>query len=142
VNAEARGFVERRHVGLLLAAGLVASSSALAGEELRPPPPSRQSPGNPPLYEVAGGGHVLASAEGYVELGVASWYGSEFHGNRTASGEVFDMHDMTAAHRTLPIPMYVEAALPEDRPERCQAAQVRSVAVLVRAPTVVRFRGC
>lgn len=98
--------VERRHVGLLLAAGLVASPPALAGKELHPPGSSRQSPG---FYEVAGRRyHVLADAEGYVALGVASWYGSAFHGKQTASGEVFDMHAMTAAHRTLPIPTDVE----------------------------------
>lgn len=40
---------------------------------------------------------------GYVERGVASWYGPGFHGNRTANGERFDMHRLTAAHRTLPL---------------------------------------
>jgi rare lipoprotein A len=38
----------------------------------------------------------------YREVGVASWYGEEFHGRKTANGEVYDMHGMTAAHRTLP----------------------------------------
>jgi rare lipoprotein A len=38
----------------------------------------------------------------YVEEGVASWYGVPFHGRRTSNGEVYDMHEMTAAHRTLP----------------------------------------
>src|SRR5438093_4480412 len=40
---------------------------------------------------------------GYVERGVASWYGPGFHGNRTANGERYDMHQLTAAHRTLPL---------------------------------------
>src|SRR5438552_3593738 len=40
---------------------------------------------------------------GYVERGVASWYGPGFHGNQTANGERFDMHQFTAAHRTLPL---------------------------------------
>lgn len=40
------------------------------------------------------------------ERGVASWYGRKFHGRRTASGEVYDMYAMTAAHPTLPIPSY------------------------------------
>jgi rare lipoprotein A len=40
---------------------------------------------------------------GYVERGMASWYGPGFHGNRTANGERFDMHKLTAAHRTLPL---------------------------------------
>jgi len=40
--------------------------------------------------------------EGYTEKGIASWYGEPYHGRRTASGEVYDMHRMTAAHKTLP----------------------------------------
>ena len=40
---------------------------------------------------------------GYVERGMASWYGPGFHGNRTANGERYDMHKLTAAHRTLPL---------------------------------------
>jgi rare lipoprotein A len=40
--------------------------------------------------------------KGHVEKGLASWYGEPYHGRRTASGEVYDMHEMTAAHRTLP----------------------------------------
>jgi len=45
---------------------------------------------------------------GYTERGVASWYGGHFHGRRTASGEVYDMHGYTAAHRTLPFETLVE----------------------------------
>jgi rare lipoprotein A len=41
-----------------------------------------------------------------VQTGVASWYGKPFHGRRTASGEVYDMHAMTAAHKTMPLPSY------------------------------------
>jgi rare lipoprotein A len=60
-------------------------------------------------YQVLGQRYrILDSAEGYVERGVASWYGPKFHGNVTASGERFDMHALTAAHRTLPIPTDVE----------------------------------
>jgi rare lipoprotein A len=44
----------------------------------------------------------------YEEEGIASWYGSEFHGRSTANGELFDMHQMTAAHRTLPLPSIVQ----------------------------------
>jgi rare lipoprotein A len=49
---------------------------------------------------------VLSSADGYVERGVASWYGTQFHGLRTATGEPYDMFAMTAAHKTLPLPCY------------------------------------
>jgi rare lipoprotein A len=67
----------------------------------------RSSLGNPPFYSVAGRRYaLLASADGYVERGVASWYGPDFHGGRTATGELYDMYGMTAAHKTLPIPCY------------------------------------
>jgi len=64
--------------------------------------------GNPPFYDVLGHRYyVLASAEGYVARGVASWYGPTFHGVRTAIGEPYDMFAMTGAHKTLPLPCYV-----------------------------------
>jgi rare lipoprotein A len=63
--------------------------------------------GNPPFYMVAGRRYVvLPSSAGYVERGVASWYGTEFHGLRTSTGEAYDMFAMTAAHKTLPLPCY------------------------------------
>ncbi len=63
--------------------------------------------GNPPHYEVFGRRYyVLPESRGYRERGVASWYGSKFHGRRTSSGEPFDMYAMTAAHKTLPLPAY------------------------------------
>ena len=67
----------------------------------------RSAFGNPPFYNVGGRRYVvLPSAAGYVERGVASWYGTEFHGLRTATGESYDMFAMTAAHKTLPLPCY------------------------------------
>ncbi len=45
----------------------------------------------------------LADSTGFVETGVASWYGHDFHGKRTSSGEVYDMQGLTAAHKTLPL---------------------------------------
>jgi rare lipoprotein A len=63
--------------------------------------------GNPASYEVYGQRYVvLASAAGFSERGVASWYGPDFHGKSTSSGETYDMYAMTAAHKTLPIPCY------------------------------------
>ena len=63
--------------------------------------------GNPPYYEVDGVVyHVLSSGAGYSETGIASWYGQKFHGRRTSSGEVYDMYQYTAAHKTLPLPSY------------------------------------
>jgi rare lipoprotein A len=69
----------------------------------------RAARGNPPFYEVFGQRYVvLPTADGFVERGVASWYGPGFHGESTSSGEPYDMHAMTAAHKTLPLPAYVQ----------------------------------
>ena len=63
--------------------------------------------GNRPEYEVWGKTYsVMESAQGYQAEGVASWYGAKFHGRRTSSGEVYDMYRLTAAHRSLPIPVF------------------------------------
>jgi len=72
-----------------------------------PEPLSRY--GNGPTYEVLGKHYrVLETSSGYRERGVASWYGTKFHGNLTSNREVYDMHSMTAAHKTLPLPTWVE----------------------------------
>jgi rare lipoprotein A len=64
--------------------------------------------GNPPSYEVFGRRYyVMASSVGYVERGVASWYGPGFHKELTSVREPYDMYGMTAAHKTLPLPAYV-----------------------------------
>jgi rare lipoprotein A len=67
----------------------------------------RSAHGNPPFYDVYGQRYfVLPAATGYLERGVASWYGPTFHGGNTSSGEQYDMYGMTAAHKTLPLPTY------------------------------------
>ena len=59
-------------------------------------------------YTVFGNRYVpLAEVRPFRQRGLASWYGRRFHGQRTSSGEVYDMYAMTAAHPTLPIPSYV-----------------------------------
>ena len=64
--------------------------------------------GNGPTYEVFNKWYtVMDSSAGYKERGVASWYGKKFHGNLTSNREVYDMYEMTAAHKTLPLPTYV-----------------------------------
>ncbi len=69
----------------------------------------RSKYGNPKTYIVAGKRYtVRKTAKGFVQTGIASWYGTKFHGHRTSSGEAYDMYAMTAAHKTLPIPSYVE----------------------------------
>ncbi len=97
-------------------------SSSPAGSNVPVPPPDvfaipdavprvepRARRGNPPFYEVFGKRyHVLASSEGHVERGTASWYGPGFHAASTSMGEPYDMYAMTAAHKTLPLPAYAE----------------------------------
>ncbi len=65
--------------------------------------------GNPTSYVVMGKRYyVQSTSQGHVERGIASWYGSKFHGRRTSSGEIYDMYGMTAAHTTLPLPTYAQ----------------------------------
>lgn len=71
----------------------------------------RSSGGNPSSYKVFGKTYyVMQHSKNYVERGIASWYGTKFHGNRTSNGEIYDMYKMTAAHKSLPIPTYVQVS--------------------------------
>lgn len=73
----------------------------------RAEPASRQ--GNGPEYRQSGRTYrVRETSAGYREEGLASWYGRDFHGRPTATGERYDMNAMSGAHRTLPLPTYVE----------------------------------
>ncbi|MDT8369207.1 MAG: septal ring lytic transglycosylase RlpA family protein [Longimicrobiales bacterium] len=72
-------------------------------------PPGVRPPDPGHVYEVFGETYiVLSDATGYDERGEASWYGAEFDGRPTATGEVFNMHGLSAAHRTLPLHTVVE----------------------------------
>ncbi|MEO1246175.1 MAG: septal ring lytic transglycosylase RlpA family protein [Pseudomonadota bacterium] len=109
---------------LLAAAGLLGACSS---SPLRDGPPDRGASGssttpatvprpealsrygNGPIYEVLGRTYrVMESSSGFRERGVASWYGKKFHGRLTSNREVYDMYAMTAAHKTLPLPTWVE----------------------------------
>jgi rare lipoprotein A len=80
-----------------------------------PPPPAAPAPRHEPPapetradqprpYKALGKWYQpIPDASGFRQLGLASWYGPDFHGKRASSGEIYDMHDMTAAHRTLPL---------------------------------------
>ena len=101
---------------------LLASCGIPRPEQSRPrpapgrpvPPPRPQAPaadtpvkiGKP--YQVAGIWYYPGDEAHYDEVGLASWYGAQFHGGQTANGEVFDMDRIGAAHKTLPLPSYVE----------------------------------
>lgn len=76
-----------------------------AAPEPTPAALPRSRYGNPDQYEVFGKRYYLRSeSRGFVQEGLASWYGQKFHGRRTSSGEPFDMYALTAAHKELPIP--------------------------------------
>ncbi len=86
---------------LLLLLGLAAGCTRTV---VGPPPPG----GYGRSYEVLGRTYrTLNTAHGYVERGLASWYGREFHGRRTSSGERYNMYALTAAHKTLPLDTWV-----------------------------------
>jgi len=88
--------------------GPAAGSVARLPDDAVPREEPRSRYGNGPIYEVLGKTYqVLDSSDGYRERGVASWYGNKFHGRLTSNREVYDMHAMTAAHKTLPLPTYV-----------------------------------
>mgnify|MGYP001980479119 FL=1 len=76
--------------------------------EVVPEPVVRTIAGNRSPYTVLGKSYfVLSSEEGYSERGIASWYGEKFHGHKTSNGEVFDMYQVSAAHKSLPIPSFL-----------------------------------
>ena len=72
-----------------------------------PPAPARPQ-GYPKPYKVFGQWYQpLPDSRGFRQSGIASWYGSDFHGKKTSSGETYDMYALTAAHKTLPLGTYV-----------------------------------
>ncbi|HUO96353.1 MAG TPA: septal ring lytic transglycosylase RlpA family protein [Steroidobacteraceae bacterium] len=92
---------------VVVAAPRPSDAAILALPDAVPSAEPRAALGNPPFYEVYGQRYtVLESSHDYLERGVASWYGPDFHGVRTSTGEPYDMYAMTAAHRTLPLPAY------------------------------------
>ena len=126
IRPHARADAIRRAFAALLLIGLASGCSGPGGTVRDGPPTPGQIPdlatieepeprqeprspyGNPPSYQQFGQTYVVRdSSHGYRERGVASWYGTKFHGRRTSSGEPYDMYKMTAAHRTLPLPSYV-----------------------------------
>jgi rare lipoprotein A len=98
-------------VAAVLALGACAQAELVshAAKKMQPSTPEPRAGeykiGKP--YEVAGVWYYPRVEYGYRETGIASWYGPNFHGNRTANGETFDQYKLTAAHRTLPLPSMV-----------------------------------
>jgi len=82
------------------------SPRVVSGNRKVPDGGGRYMVGEP--YRVAGKTYIPQDdPEGYTATGYASWYGNNFHGRKTANGEVYDMHELSAAHPTLPLPCYV-----------------------------------
>jgi rare lipoprotein A len=71
------------------------------------PPESRQKAYQRPYTVLGQRYEPLQTHAGFVQTGIASWYGQDFHGKKTSNGETYDMHAMTAAHKTLPLGVYV-----------------------------------
>ncbi len=87
---------------------LLLSSCARERHYIRVPPTEETEGGISEFYEMNGTRYYpLPDSIGFVETGKASWYGEAFHGRPTSSGEIFNMHKNTAAHKTLPIGTYV-----------------------------------
>ncbi len=111
-DGQPRSAADRAHHALALAGaagdgpGDHARALAALPEPVRDLPRSRR--GNTDGYTVFGREYrVLDTAHGHREDGVASWYGAKFHGRDTSSGEPYDMHRLTAAHKSLPLPTFV-----------------------------------
>ena len=71
-----------------------------------PAPVGRYKVGSP--YQIKGVWYYPKEDINYSETGIASWYGPNFHGKKTANGEIFDQNEVSAAHRTLPMPSVVQ----------------------------------
>ncbi len=99
-----------RHLVLLYAMALIAvmlmggcGKKNIPTSDPKKSTPSGTAPAKPHTYTIRGKTYTtMASAHGYTEEGLASWYGKDFHGKRTANGEVYNMYGMTAAHKLLP----------------------------------------
>jgi rare lipoprotein A len=109
------GHLHRNALRAALVAGLLSLVAACAGvatpETSRLPvvtDPAPIVPGTMRPYQIRGRWYQPAEQPGYDQTGLASWYGDQLHGRPTATGERFDMHALTAAHKTLPLPGLVE----------------------------------
>ncbi len=109
--ASARSILSAILVAALLSgcvAPVVAPRTQAPLPKFGPGPLTSHTPGNKSPYVVFDKTYtVMPSSLGYVEIGIASWYGKKFHGRLTSNGEVYDMYQLTAAHKALPLPSVV-----------------------------------
>ncbi|MDP3403068.1 MAG: septal ring lytic transglycosylase RlpA family protein [Brevundimonas sp.] len=107
-----------RVVAVAALVSLLAACASVGGSGGRGRVPERAAPvvtdpapivsGTMRRYQIRGRWYQPAEQPDYDVVGLASWYGDQFHGRPTATGERFDMHALTAAHKTLPLPGLVE----------------------------------
>lgn len=100
----------------LLILGMIVSACSTNNQVQTSAPPSAPPGvkiGNP--YKIAGKWYTPAENPSYNQVGIASWYGADFHNKQTANGEVYNMNALTAAHTTLPMPSYVRVTNLENR---------------------------
>jgi rare lipoprotein A len=93
------------------AVGMMLAGCVVPDQPAPPPPAVAQTHGIYKIgdpYQIDGVWYSPAEDWSYDETGIASWYGESFHGKYTANGETFDLNELTAAHRTLPMPCVVE----------------------------------
>lgn len=90
---------------IVLTAILSACGESGSLQTSAPPTPDGVKVGSP--YQIAGKWYTPEIDPDYNQVGIASWYGTDFHNKQTANGEVFDMNALSAAHTTLPMPSYV-----------------------------------
>lgn len=98
-----------KHISVLMGVMAIVAL-ALSGCAGKPPPPPPKAKGAYKVgqpYQVAGVWYYPREQPDYDETGIASWYGPDFHGKATANGETYDMNALTAAHKTLPMPVNV-----------------------------------
>jgi rare lipoprotein A len=95
----------RQGVIVAAAAALLAACATSSHRVSALPPAGVYKVGQP--YQINGSWYYPHEQPDYDETGIASWYGPAFHGKRTADGEIFDANGLTAAHRTLPLPVNV-----------------------------------
>jgi peptidoglycan lytic transglycosylase len=144
-------------LGCLLLADCAASNKYAGGEPQ--PSPRVVAPGEPvpkgggnyrvgKPYMVAGRAYFPSADPRYTAEGTASWYGADFHGRLTANGEVFDMHSLSAAHPTMPMPSYARVTnLDNGRSiivrvnDRGPYAQNRVIDVSIAAAKALEFYG-
>lgn len=102
------------HVGIVtksLLAILLAGAVMISCGGKKPPvakEPGKQKATQRPYTVLGKRYEPLKTHVGFTQEGIASWYGSDFHGKKTSNGEIYDMHAMTAAHKTLPLGVFVK----------------------------------